>query len=49
LWNFHLACYEALLGCLEEARCHVHRALSLDPALRVMAERNENLAPLLKD
>ncbi len=49
LWNFHLACYEAILGCKEEARCHIHRALGLDPALRAMAERNENLAPLLKE
>jgi len=47
LWNFHLACYEALLGCREEARRLVHRALALDPALRSMAQCNENLAPLL--
>lgn len=48
LWNFHLACYEAILGSREEARRLVHRALELDPALRAMAECNENLAPLLK-
>ena len=47
LWNFHLACYEALLGNTKEARKLVRRALTLDPALRRMAERNENLAPLL--
>lgn len=47
LWNFHLACYEAILGNREEARCLIHRALMLDPALSGMARRNENLAPLL--
>ena len=47
LWNFHLACYEAILGCREEARRLVHRALELDPALKAMAACNENLAPLL--
>jgi len=47
LWNFHLACYEALLGNSGEARGLIHRALKLDPALTRMAERNENLAPLL--
>jgi tetratricopeptide (TPR) repeat protein len=48
LWNFHLACYEAILGCREEARRLVVRAVELDPALRCMAECNENLSPLLK-
>lgn len=47
LWNFHLACYEALLGNTPAASRLIHRALDLDPALRRMAERNENLAPLL--
>jgi tetratricopeptide (TPR) repeat protein len=47
LWNFHLACYEALLGHLEEARRLIVRALQLDPLLQPMAQRNENLAPLL--
>lgn len=47
LWNFHLACYEALLGNTKDARKLIRRALTLDPALRRMAERNENLAPLL--
>ncbi len=47
LWNFHLACYEALLGHREEARQLIHRGLQIEPRLRGMAERNENLAPLL--
>ena len=47
LWNFHLACYESLLGHKEEAGRLIHRALELDPRLLGMARRNENLAPLL--
>ncbi|HRI11838.1 MAG TPA: hypothetical protein PLX89_02445 [Verrucomicrobiota bacterium] len=47
LWNFHLACYEALLGHRCEARRLVQLSLQLDPQLRDMATRNENLAPLL--
>lgn len=47
LWNFHLACYEAVLGNLEEARRLIRRSLVLDPALTGMARRNEKLAPLL--
>jgi tetratricopeptide (TPR) repeat protein len=47
LWNFHLACYEAILGNREEARRLVRRSLELDPRLRRMAELNENLTPLL--
>lgn len=47
LWNFHLACYEAILGHQEEARRLIQTSLRLDPCLRGMASRNENLAPLL--
>lgn len=47
LWNFHLACYEAILGRRDEATRLIRRALELDPRLRCMAERNENLAPLI--
>jgi Flp pilus assembly protein TadD len=48
LWNFHLACYEAILGNVDEARRLIRKSLILDPALTGMAQRNENLAPLLK-
>ena len=48
LWNFHLACYEALVGHPETARERVQRALRLDPCLRHMAEHNTYLAPLLR-
>lgn len=48
LWNFHLACYEAILGNVDEARKLIRKSLILDPALTGMAQRNENLAPLLK-
>jgi len=47
LWNFHLACYESLLGATAEARRLIAQALSLEPQLRRMAEANENLAQLL--
>jgi len=47
LWNFHLACYEALLGHRAEARRLVRASLQLDPRLRQMASHNENLAPLM--
>ncbi|MBL9172111.1 MAG: hypothetical protein JNL10_01130 [Verrucomicrobiales bacterium] len=47
LWNYHLACYEALLGRPDEARRLIHRSLELEPRLRSMADRNENLIPLL--
>jgi len=48
LWNYHLACYEAILGRSEEARALVRKSLSLDPTLMGMARRNENLGPLLR-
>jgi Tfp pilus assembly protein PilF len=48
LWNFHLACYEALAGHGEAARKRVELAIRLDPCLRHMAQQNSNLAPLLK-
>lgn len=47
LWNFHLACYESILGNKEEARRLVLECLRLEPALREMVQRNENLAPLV--
>lgn len=47
LWNYHLACYEAILGNRARARELVHASLRLDPCLRAMACQNENLAPLL--
>ena len=46
LWNFHLACYESILGNKEEARRLVLECLRLEPGLREMVRRNENLAPL---
>jgi tetratricopeptide (TPR) repeat protein len=48
LWNFHLACYEALIGHSEAARERVEQAVHLDPCLRHMAEQNTHLAPLLR-
>lgn len=48
LWNFHIACYEAILGNKDEARRLILRSIELDPALRSMALRNENLVPLLQ-
>jgi len=48
LWNFHLACYEALAGHGEAARKRVQLAIRLDPCLRHMAQQNSNLAPMLK-
>jgi tetratricopeptide (TPR) repeat protein len=47
LWNFHLACYEALLGHREEAQRLIQRGIRIEPLLRSMAERNSNLAPLV--
>lgn len=49
LWNFHLACYEAQLGQVTEARRLIRRSIELEPRLRCMAERNSNLAGLLHD
>ena len=48
LWNFHLACYESILGNKSEARRLVHECLRLEPLLREMVLRNENLAPLVE-
>lgn len=48
LWNYHLACYEALTGHPAEARDRVEQAIRLDPCLRHMAQQNSNLAPLLR-
>ncbi len=47
LWNFHLACYESILGNQAEARRLIRRCLTVEPQLRRMATQNENLAPLL--
>ncbi|MFM7101222.1 MAG: hypothetical protein ACKOET_06560 [Verrucomicrobiota bacterium] len=48
LWNYHLACYEAILGHRARARELLQTSLKLDPGLRAMALQNENLTPLLK-
>ncbi len=47
LWNFHLACYEAILGHPVPALEHVHACLALDPRMRPMVEHNSHLRPLL--
>ena len=44
--NYHLACIESRVGCLDEARRHLDRAVELDPALRKWADEDEDLAPL---
>lgn len=48
LWNFHLACYQAMLGDKQDAHGSLHRALASDPQLSAMAARNSNLAPLME-
>lgn len=48
LWNFHLACYEALVGRSDAARERVELAVRIEPCLRHMAEQNSHLAPLLR-
>ena len=48
LWNFHLACYEALVGHSEAARERVELAIRMDPCLKHMAQQNTRLAPLLR-
>jgi tetratricopeptide (TPR) repeat protein len=47
LWNYHLACYEALLENWDEARTLIRHAIRLDPRLRGMALRNENMRRLI--
>jgi tetratricopeptide (TPR) repeat protein len=47
LWNFHLACYEALLENWDEARRLIRKSLVLEPRLRGMARRNENMRKLI--
>lgn len=48
LWNYHLACYEILLGNLEAGRQLIRKSLRIEPRLRSMAMWNENLRPLLE-
>jgi tetratricopeptide (TPR) repeat protein len=48
LWNFHMACYEAIVGNKHGAREHVARSIQLDARFKPMAERNRNLRPLLE-
>lgn len=48
LWNFHMACYEAIDGSKGTAKAHVTRAIELDARFKPMAERNRNLRPLLE-
>ena len=48
LWNFHLACYEALVGLPEAARERVQLAILIDPCLKNMAQQNTRLGPLLR-
>jgi hypothetical protein len=48
LWNFHLACYEALVGLPEAARERVQLAILIDPCLKHMAQQNTRLGPLLR-
>ena len=45
---YHLARFEAKAGRRDEAVEHIRRALELQPDLRQHAEKDEDLAPLLK-
>lgn len=47
LWNFHMACYEAMLGRCKSAVGHMEAALAIEPATRSMIALNSHLAPLL--
>ncbi len=47
LWNFHMACYEAILGRCDAAIGHIEAALAIDPATRSIIAQNTNLAPFL--
>lgn len=48
LWNFHMACYEAILGQSIPATQHAHACLALDPALHAMVENNTHLKHLIR-
>ena len=49
LISFNLACYDAQLGSLDEARRHLFRALRLDPGMRKTALADPDLEPLRAD
>lgn len=44
--HYHLACINAKIGRLDEARAELERALELRPALKEWADKDEDLAPL---
>jgi tetratricopeptide (TPR) repeat protein len=44
--HFNLACYECLLGNVEEARSRLTKAITLDSELRLMALQEKDLEPL---
>lgn len=43
---YNIACYAAQLGHLDAARARLAEAIQIDPACRVMALADEDLAPL---
>ena len=47
--HYHLACLNARVGRLDEARTQLDRALELDPDLRKWADENEDLVSIRDD
>ncbi len=44
--QFNLACYEAQLGNLDQAKAHLKRATRIEPKFRLMALDDPDLEPL---
>lgn len=46
VFHFNLACYEAQLGNLDDARVFLETACGLDESFRELAKTDDDLAPL---
>jgi len=46
VFHYNLACYECVLGHLEEARQHLQRSVQLDKKFREYAKTDPDLTPL---
>ncbi len=46
VYHYNLACYECVLGNLEEARQHFERSVQLDKKFKEYAKTDPDLAPL---
>ncbi|MDQ2823989.1 MAG: hypothetical protein M3R29_00875 [Verrucomicrobiota bacterium] len=43
IYYYNMGCYDALLGNVEEARCHLHTSFRMDSSFRELAKKDPDL------